>query len=384
MEHFSLRIPVNAVGGKNVVREKGSLMAPLGKKALIVTGRHSAKLSGALDDVTAALDANGQSYIVFDEMSENPLVSVCARAGALARSEGCDFIIGIGGGSSLDGARAASVYAANDFADPMDIYKLEFTTAMPLVTVGTTAGTGSEVDASSVLTSDEKGIKKSIHRPFMFAKIAYCDPKYSASMSLRQTVSTGLDALCHGLECWFSTAANETSKVFSRRSVELVYPRLREIASGDYDLADEGLREDLYHGSLWGGLAIVGSGTGFPHAAGYKLTETGALSHGIACAVFENDFIQHSFLAAPETMQDELLDIIGSLEEFYDVLDTLCVNDVRLSPDAAKEIVKRTLASGNAGRTLGGLTAEQMTEYVEPFVDDDQTEPATGGWLFGK
>ena len=384
MEKFNLYVPVNAVGGKDVVREKGSLMAPLGKKALIVTGRHSAKLSGALDDVTAALDANGQSYVIFDEISENPLVSICARAGAVARSEGCDFIIGIGGGSSLDGARAASIFAANDYADPMDVYKLEFTKTLPLVTVGTSAGTGSEVDAASVMTADVTGIKKSVSSPLLFAKIAYCDPKYTQSMSLRQTVSTGLDALCHSIECWLSTNATEPSRMFSRRGVELVYPRLKQIASGDFDLADEQLREDLYHGSLWGGLAITGPGTGFPHAAGYKLTETGALPHGVACAVFEDAFIRHSLPAAMPEAQKQLLDIIDSLDELSAVLSVLCDNDIKISPETAEEICRRTLASGNARRTLGGLTEDDIKKYVTPFVNAGQTEPVAGCWKYGR
>lgn len=384
MDAFNFFNPTKIVGGAGVVREKAELFKAFGKRALIVTGKSAAKKSGALDDVSAALKECGIEYDVFDGMGANPLVSSCAAAGALAKEKGSDFIIGIGGGSALDGARAACVFAANEFDDPTDVYKLEFTTALPLVTVGTTAGTGSEVDAVSVLTSDATGLKQSISRPFMFARLALCDSTYTKSMNLRQTVSTGLDALCHCLESWFSRNSSETSRLFSRRGVELVYPRLEQIAKGDFDLNDDELRGDLYNGSLWGGFALAGAGAGYPHPAGYPLTEAGALAHGVACAVFEKAFILHALKNCPEEWRRQLLDITGGEQPLCDTLDALTIHNITLSPEMSELIISRTIKNKNAKRALGEFSEEICREMVEgQFLSAEQAEPVAGGWLYG-
>lgn len=384
MEKFNFYIPTQIIGGRGVVREKAELLGSLGRRALIVTGKSAAKKSGALDDIIAALGECGIEYDIYDGMGANPLISSCAEGGALAKAKGSEFVIGIGGGSALDGARAVCVYAANDFADPRDVYKLKFTKALPLITVGTTAGTGSEVDAVSVVTDDETGLKKSFSKPFMFAKIAFCDPAYTKSMSLRQTVSTGLDALCHCLESWFSQNSSETSRLFSRRGVELVYPRLAQIASGSYDLDDDALREDLYHGSVWGGFALAGAGAGFPHPAGYPLTEAGVLPHGVACAVFEKVFILHALAHCPAEWRRQLLDITGGEQPLCDTLDTLAAHNISASREMCELITTRTATNKNTKRALGAFTENDCRVMVEElFLDVKQTEPYAGGWLFG-
>ena len=119
---FNLSIPVKVISGENCVKENSGLFAPFGKRCLIVTGKHSAKMSGALDDVTAALEENAIAYEIYDGMGENPLLFSCHEAGKTANAFSADFIVGIGGGSALDGAKAAAVYATNPTFSFKDIY----------------------------------------------------------------------------------------------------------------------------------------------------------------------------------------------------------------------------------------------------------------------
>ena len=163
----------------------------LGSRCLIVTGRNSAKASGALDDCTAALDEHGVPWQVFDGIGQNPLLSSCHAAGTAARDFGADFLIGIGGGSPLDGVKAAAVYAANPELTPPDVYGGWKNPALPFALIGTTAGTGSEVTRVSVLTHDGTGRKKSISGPDLYARISLGDPRrYTASLPRRFTIST--------------------------------------------------------------------------------------------------------------------------------------------------------------------------------------------------
>ncbi len=378
---FDHHMPARILSGEGCVQKHADKLRALGKRALLVTGKRAAKQSGALDDVCAALDAAGVAYARFDDMRENPPLSAVAAAGAFARETGAEFIVGIGGGSTLDGAKAACVFAKNSFTAPSDIYKGAYTEALPLVCVGTTAGTGSEVTDVAVLTNDATGVKKSIKKDALFAKCVFCDPRYTYSMDYSQTVSTALDALCHCLESWFSTAASEATDAFARRGVELIFPQLASLARGDFDAKDKTMREALYYGSLWGGLAINMAGTGFPHPISYVLTEKTGLPHGVACALFETAFLSHSLPERPRE-RERLLDIVGAEQKLYDVLAALTKNDFRFSAAMCDEIGRRLQGASNTKRTLGDFSWEKGQQVAERlFLNKSATAPVTGGWL---
>ena len=120
---FDFNLPIRVLSGKGVVLQHTPLLRAFGKRCLIVTGGKSAALSGALKDVKAALISEDIAYDVFSEVGPNPLLSVCRRAGALANEAGASFIVGIGGGSALDAAKAAAVFAANPAFAPISIRK---------------------------------------------------------------------------------------------------------------------------------------------------------------------------------------------------------------------------------------------------------------------
>lgn len=381
---FNFDIPVKMISGEGCVLNNSAKFSELGKRAVIVTGAHSAKLSGALDDVTAALDKEGIAYTVFDGIKANPSLSDCKAAGDLAKSFEADFIVGIGGGSPLDAARAAAVYAAGEYERPEDIYK-DFKKTIPLICVGTTSGTGSEVDGSSVLSADGTGFKRSISGKQLYARYAFCDYRYTMSMSLRGTVSTGLDALCHALESWFSKAKTEAVLCMSRRAVELIFPWLERMSQGWFEPDNAEMRREMYYGSLWAGLSIGLVGTGFPHPMGYPLTELGGLPHGIACAVWERSFIEHSLKHCEESDKKLLLAAVGSVERLYNMLGTLTENNVTISESAVRAIGDRLSTASNTGRTLGDFSPADGEKIAkELFLKEGQSKPVEGSWLFGE
>ena len=295
---FSFYMPVNIIGGNNVLQNNKNLFSEIGKRCLIVTGAASAKKSGALDEVIAVLDELNIEYSVFDKITENPLTTTCCEGGKVARDFSADYIIGIGGGSPLDASKAVCVYATNPQIIDDGIYTDEVTNKpLPLIVIGTTSGTGSEVSGVSVLTRKD-GRKQSVSGKNYYAKYALADAKYTYSVPYRTTVSTALDALAHAIESMFSPRADFLTEQFALISIRMIHPVLEKLSKSDA-LPDEADRDTLYFASLYAGFALNKGGTGFPHGMGYALTEDYNVPHGIACAVFIPQYLDEAEKADP-------------------------------------------------------------------------------------
>ena len=162
---MELYLPVKVYSEADCVKRHGTELCALGTKAMIVTGRHSAVKTGALQDVT---DALGQMpYVVFDEIEENPSVETVVKAADLAKAQKVDFVIGIGGGSPMDASKAIALLAANPGETEEIFYESRKLPHLPVACVPTTCGTGSEVTPYAILTRHKLRTKKSIsHRLF--------------------------------------------------------------------------------------------------------------------------------------------------------------------------------------------------------------------------
>ena len=296
--HFDL--PVRFYAGEGCVRREGRAMKALGDRCLLVTGRSGARKSGALDDVVAVLEKEGIAWELYDGIRQNPLLSSCKEAGDRARAMGARFIVGIGGGSPLDAAKAVAVFAANDIP-PMEIYKKEWANRpLPIVLVGTTAGTGSEMTTAAVLSIDQTLQKKSVSHHDLYAALSFGDPRYTHSLSYQFTVGTALDALCHAIEGYYSAKASAFSDLFALEAVRLLVSALREVEGLPARQITPAQRERLYYGSICGGMTISVSGTGFCHPMGYFLSEEYGAPHGTACAVFLPDFVRRAAELCPQ------------------------------------------------------------------------------------
>lgn len=283
-------MPARLFTGEDCIAQHKNALAQLGSSCVLVVSKLAAQASGALNDVERALQALGITSFVWDGVAENPPVASCIEAGRFAAQKGARFVVGIGGGSALDAAKAVAVIAANPQLDESSFYaKAWEQDPLPIVLVGTTAGTGSEVTKVSVLT-DELGRKHSIHDDRLYASVAFGDSLYTHSCPRAVTLSCGVDILAHAAESYFSHKADEISRAFAVRAVRLLLEPLSCVAHGGELDADQ--RRRLYEASLLGGLAINTTGTCFPHNVGYYLTETYGVPHGFACATF----LPHMFM----------------------------------------------------------------------------------------
>ena len=271
-------MPTRLFTGENCLFRNSGMFASYGSRCLIVTGKHAAKQSGALDDVMKVLEENSISASVYDGVTQNPPLAACMEAGSMAHETGADFLIGIGGGSSLDAAKAASVFAANEGLDEAGFYSGVWPNSpLPVILVG------SEMTRVAVLT-DSRGRKHSIKHDLLSPALSFGDSRYTENNSLPLTLTTGVDALAHCLESYFSFKGDEISRSFAVRGVRLLFHPLSAAADGAALTKDE--RRQLYEASILGGLAINTSGTGFPHNMGYFLTERYHVPHGFACAEY--------------------------------------------------------------------------------------------------
>lgn len=283
-------MPVPVYSFSGAVRQEGFRMASLGKKALILTGKNSARQSGALQDVLTVLHENAVETCLFEDITENPTVDSVAAAAAFGRREQADFVIGIGGGSPMDAAKAAAYLMASPERQPSDLYTAGEDNHLPLALIPTTCGTGSEVTAVSVLTRPEKQTKKSISHK-IFADLAFIDGAYLSSAPLSVLRHTALDAFTHCVESYLNTQADDFSRMYAREGLRLWQENRSVLETAE---ADAGCFQQMMNASAMAGMAIAQTGTGIPHALSYALTYHLHIPHGKAVGYFTVGFLQEA------------------------------------------------------------------------------------------
>ncbi len=366
---FTFHMPVKIISGEGCVLKNGNLLREFGRRCLIMTGRNAAKLSGALDDVLKVFGETGIEATVFPEISANPLLSQCRNAAYTAEICKADFIIGIGGGSVMDAAKAAAWLASNSSADIKSLMECQLRRPpLPLILVGTTAGTGSEVSAASVLTMDQTGHKRSIVHPHCYAKLAFADPRYTHSTPRDQTVSTALDALSHAIEGWFAPSCGDVITAFGEKALPMIMDGLCWLAAHQ-GLPDSSRREGLYYGSLWAGMVLNATGTAFPHPLGYILTEEYAVPHGMACAVFLPAFLDRAETNSPERA-GLLYSLCGGRDRIRTMLDRLVSYAITMSAQQIEGYKPRWDKTPNFARTPGGFTADDAANLFRSMFTD--------------
>ena len=298
-------MPVRVYDEADCVKGHGKELASHGDKALIVTGRHSAKACGALDDVISVLDENGKAYCVFSEVEENPSVETIMKASSFGMEEQADFVIGIGGGSPLDAAKAIAFMMKRKSDQASDLYNASLPTeSLDVIAIPTTCGTGSEVTGVSVLTVHDKATKMSIpHR--IYPVLALIDGKYLKSAPLSMIANTAVDAFAHMSESYLSTKADLYSKTAALAGMKL-WSEVKDILTGERQADDDDYAK-LMRASALAGIAIAQTGTSIPHALSYILTYDQKVPHGKACGYFLGKFIA----LADEKDQKEILQAAG-------------------------------------------------------------------------
>ena len=279
-------MPTKIIEEDNIVIKSSELFAELGKKALIVTGRNSAKLNGALKDVQTSLEQSSIGYEIYDQVLENPPYEQLVEGAQVGM--GCDFVIGIGGGSPLDAAKGIALIIKNPTADPFElIYKTKGSEAVPVIAIPTTGGTGSETTPYAVYTDHNLKTKTSMTQR-VFPLYALLDVKYYMHLPKAIRNSTCVDALTHSIESYMNTNATKYSDYIALESIRLWGEHKEALLNDDND--EEAMKAFMSASTL-AGMAISQTGTSIPHSMGYPLTYFHGLYHGAANAVFMASYL---------------------------------------------------------------------------------------------
>lgn len=290
---FSFFLPVNIIFGCGKVKETGNITKAYGKKALIVTGRNSAKKSGLYDKVNDSLRNAGLDTVLFDRVSQNPLTTTAEEGAEFAREKGCDVVVAIGGGSIMDCAKAIAFLAMNN-GDINDYIfnKKQSEKALPLVLIPTTCGTGSEGNGFAVLTNPETGDKKSLRCNAIVAKASIVDPECMMTMPKHVLAAVGFDALCHSIEAYTSRISQPFTDALCLYAINLISENLVKVYENP--TYKEGW-EKISLASTIGGMVINIAGVALAHGMEHPASGLKDIVHGKGLAALTPVVIEASY-----------------------------------------------------------------------------------------
>ena len=271
----------------------GQSVAGLGhEKILIVTDAVIARL-GLLQPITDALTAGGAAYAVFDEITPDAPIPLIERGIAFYQEHGCDAILAVGGGSSMDASKAIAVSIANPKKSLRSLagYFKGLNTPVPIYAVPTTAGTGSEVTVAAVIADPERQSKLVIVDPRMVPKMAALDPTLCTGLPPHITAATGIDALTHAIESFVGNWATPYTDGMALSAVGLIFENLRTACTQGNDLQ---AREKMLLASTYAGMAFTRANVGYVHAIAHQFGGRYHTPHGLANAIVLPHVLRYS------------------------------------------------------------------------------------------
>lgn len=383
MSHFV--IPNHTVVGTNVLGEAAPLLKKMGNKAFIVTGRHVA-VSDMMKQLTALLDENGIGCVIFDGITGEPTDTMIENGVEMLKSSGCDFIIGIGGGSPLDSAKAIAAMAVNE-GSIADYNGKEITgEILPLAAIPTTAGTGSEATKFTVITDSEKGIKMLLKGDVLVPKLAIVDSSFTVGAPKSVTSATGLDALTHAVEAYTSRKAFSMTDTLAVSAVK----RIMKYLPIAYKEPDNSLaREQMSIAALEAGICINNSSVTIVHGMSRPIGALFHVPHGMSNAMLLKECLSFAVSGAYEKFanlgretgvasdsdSDETAaeKFINSLQNICDVCEIPTLEQYGIDRDEYYSKISKmatdAVASGSPANTVKEVTVDDCIEiYKKLYV----------------
>ncbi len=383
MSHFV--IPNHTVVGTNVLGEATPLLKKMGNKAFIVTGRHVA-VSDMMKQLTALLDENGIDCVIFDGITGEPTDTMIENGVEMLKSSGCDFIIGIGGGSPLDSAKAIAAMAVNE-GSIADYNGKEITgEILPLAAIPTTAGTGSEATKFTVITDSEKGIKMLLKGDVLVPKLAIVDSSFTVGAPKSVTSATGLDALTHAVEAYTSRKAFSMTDTLAVSAVK----RIMKYLPIAYKEPDNSLaREQMSIAALEAGICINNSSVTIVHGMSRPIGALFHVPHGMSNAMLLKECLSFAVSGAYEKFanlgretgvasdsdSDETAaeKFIDSLQNICDVCEIPTLEQYGIDRDEYYSKISKmatdAVASGSPANTVKEVTVDDCIEiYKKLYV----------------
>ncbi len=341
-------------GVSSLAGEKAAALG--GKRVFLVADRTMEKL-GTAEKISGSLVASGLSVIPFYDVEPEPSVETVDSATSLARAEGCDLVVGLGGGSCLDVAKAVSAMLTNEgSAAQYQGLGLVENRSVPKIMIPTTAGTGSEATFTAVLIRRSDGVKGGINGDQLFPECSLLDPELTLSMPPHVTAATGMDALAHALEAYTSKQASPFSDMLAEEAIARIGRYLRVAV---YNGTDMTARSEMMLASLYGGVALANAGVTACHALAYPLGGMFGIGHGQANALLLPYVAQFNAMALPEKFAAAAELLGGSCEE----------GDLWGSASLCSALLHELVADIGLPSTLSALDPRITEEHFETMAE---------------
>jgi alcohol dehydrogenase len=299
---FQFGVPSFITFGEGCTKNLGQTLVGMNAKNVLCVYDMGVKKAGITDSIIADLLASGLNVVEFDGVLPNPPDTLVEEAAQMARGANIDATVAIGGGSAIDCAKAINILLTNP--SPINQYDglgLVKNPTKPLIAIPTTAGTASEVTGFSIVTDTTRLKKMVIGGPFVGAAMAFADPLLTVGMPPAITASTGMDALTHAIEAYYSVIASPLTDVNALKAISLIYGSLEEATNNGSNIQ---VRTDMLLGSMLAGIAFNSAVLGLVHAIAHPLSVHCGLPHGVANAAPLAYVIEFNAVEAPEKTKD--------------------------------------------------------------------------------
>jgi alcohol dehydrogenase class IV len=295
---FNYHQPTELVFGRGRVKELGTFAKRFGDRTLLVTVKESPPVREQYARILQILKEEGLKVTHFDGVVPNPTVESIAAGAKIARECGAQSVIGLGGGSSMDSAKAIAVEATHEGScwDYLFYKKAPTEKTLPIIAVSTTSGTGSQVTQVAVVTNPALRDKSAIYHPNVYPKVSIVDPELMVSLPREATAPTGFDALCHSFESTIHPNCSPIIELMAWQGIGLVVEALPKALANGSDLD---ARESVAWADTLGGYSIANAGVTLPHGIGMAIGGMYPhVAHGVALAIVYPAFVRFTWRSA--------------------------------------------------------------------------------------
>lgn len=330
---FEFFSPVKLVTGVGAALHMDQWMKAFeAEKILVITGSHVAK-SNAFSAFTEAMKVQGISFEVYSKVIPEPPMGMVDELAEYVRSENFGLVIAVGGGSPMDTAKAVCMLKNNEGSIKDYLFggsRVPKAPSLPLICIPTTAGSGSEVTASSVIEDTDNHIKLSCTHPILLPKIAILDPMMQQDMPPKITAGTGMDALTHAIEAYTSKNSSVFSDIYARRAIELIGEHLPKVMEEPDNLES---RMMMAQASSMAAIAFVNGGLGAVHGISQSMGGIAHTPHGITNAILLPKVMKYNY--------------IGAVEKYADIASLLGVDTSQMSTEEAAKVAGEKIVEMN-------------------------------------
>jgi alcohol dehydrogenase class IV len=359
---FKYFLPTTVECGIGISRKTGEIIRSSGADSVFIVTDRGIRNAGLLEPIEQCIKESGLTYQLFDETEPNPSADSIMNGLEKLKASGMRHVLAVGGGSSIDTAKGIAIMAANPghILDYEGVGKIA-NAGYPLIVIPTTAGTGSEVTASTIVTNPQTRFKAAVISPYLFPKLALLDASLTVKLPQDITAATGMDALTHAIESYLSKSATPVSRAFAMHAIAMIGKSLKPSYFAGDDLAS---REAMLVASMMAGAAFAQSRLGNVHAISHTLGGIFNIAHGVANAALLPYVMRFNLPACPDKMRDiaealgadtaglpveqaaaKMIEIIVQLNETLNIPST--IKELGVTLDQLPKMVEDAMRSGN-------------------------------------